>query len=87
MVDNVWVFSLGVEIGSLLAWGALAFFISSQLFRWEPEAKLPRNAKLWALATILPFVLLGFWENHNGQLLSRAATMLNGHPAQSAPQP
>jgi ABC-type multidrug transport system permease subunit len=87
MVDGKSVFSLGVEIGSLLAWGVLAFFISSQLFRWEPEAKLPRNAKLWAVATILPFVLLGIWENHNGQLLSRAETMLNGRPAQNAPQP
>jgi ABC-type multidrug transport system permease subunit len=82
MVDGKSIFSLGVEIGSLLAWGALAFFISAQLFRWEPEAKLPRNAKLWALATILPFVLLGIWENHNGQLLSRAATMMNERPGE-----
>jgi ABC-type multidrug transport system permease subunit len=87
MVDRKSVFSLGVEIGSLLAWGVLAFFISSQLFRWEPEAKLPRNAKLWAVATILPFVLLGIWENHNGKLLSRAESMLNERPAQNAPQP
>jgi ABC-2 type transport system permease protein len=87
MVDRKSVFSLGVEIGSLLAWGALAFFISSQLFRWEPEAKLPRNAKLWAVATILPFVLLGIWENHNGKLLSRAESMLNDRPAERAPQP
>jgi ABC-2 type transport system permease protein len=87
MVDRKSVFSLGVEIGSLLAWGALAFFISSQLFRWEPEAKLPRNAKLWAVATILPFVLLGIWENHNGKLLSRAESMLNERPAERAPQP
>jgi ABC-2 type transport system permease protein len=82
MVDGKSIFSLGVEIGSLLAWGALAFFISAQLFRWEPEAKLPRNAKLWAVATIVPFVLLGIWENHNGQLLSRAATMMNERPAE-----
>lgn len=82
MVDGKSIFSLGVEIGSLLAWGALAFFISAQLFRWEPEAKLPRNAKLWAVATILPFVLLGIWENHNGQLLSRAATMMNERPGE-----
>jgi ABC-type multidrug transport system permease subunit len=87
MVDNVWVFSLGAEIGSLLAWGALAFFISSQLFRWEPEAKLPRNAKLWAAATILPFVLLGIWESHNGKLLSRAESMLNERPAGNTPRP
>jgi ABC-2 type transport system permease protein len=87
MVDGKSIFSLGVEIGSLLAWGGLAFFISSQLFRWEPEAKLPRNAKLWAVATILPFVLLGIWENHNGQLLSRADAMMHERPADKATQP
>jgi len=80
------VLSLGVECLSLLAWGALAFTISSLLFRWEPEAKLPRNAKLWALATILPFVLLGSWENHNGKVLTDAAMMLNQRaPEQPAP--
>jgi ABC-2 type transport system permease protein len=87
MVDGKSIFSLGVEIGSLLAWGGLAFFISSQLFRWEPEAKLPRNAKLWAVATILPFVLLGIWENHNGQLLSRADAMMHERPVDKAAQP
>jgi ABC-2 type transport system permease protein len=81
------VFSLGVEMFSLLAWAALAFTIASLLFRWEPEAKMPRNAKLWAVATILPFVLLGIWENQNGQLLSQAAAMIQNETEQSAPPP
>jgi len=81
------IFSLGVELASLAAWAALAFVISSLLFRWEPEAKLPRNAKLWAVATILPFLLLGIWENRNGTLLSTAAFMMGDRPADSsAPQ-
>jgi ABC-2 type transport system permease protein len=82
MVYSASLFSLGAQIGSLLAWGILAFSIASLLFRWEPEAKLPRNAKLWAVATILPFVLLGIWENHNGKLLNDAAIMLNQRPAE-----
>jgi ABC-2 type transport system permease protein len=85
MVYRQGVPSLMVEIISLLAWGALAFFISSVLFRWEPEAKLPRNAKLWAVATILPFIVLGIWENHNGKVLATAASMFSERPAQSAP--
>jgi hypothetical protein len=68
-----------------LVWGVLAFFISSVLFRWEPEAKLPRNAKLWAVATILPFIVLGIWENHNGKLLATAASMFSDRPAQTPP--
>jgi ABC-2 type transport system permease protein len=85
MVNRAGVLSLGVEIISLAAWAALAFLISSLLFRWEPEARLPRNAKLWAISTILPFFLLGIWENHNGKLLATAASMLSDRPAENAP--
>jgi len=87
MVHNVSVLSLGTQIGSLVAWGVLAFSIASLLFRWEPEAKLPRNAKLWAASTILPFVLLGIWENHNGRLLNDAAVMLYQRAPEQPPAP
>jgi len=85
MVYRQNVFGLGVELGSLAAWGILAFLISSLLFRWEPEAKLPRNAKLWAVSTILPFILLGIWENHNGRLLATAQSMMSDKPAHEGP--
>jgi ABC-2 type transport system permease protein len=49
---------------------AIAFGVSQQLFRWEPEAKVTRQAKLWVAAAIVPFLLLGVWENANGRLLS-----------------
>ena len=58
-----------VEAFSLGIWAILAFFVAAQLFRWEPESKIPRNAKLWAAATALPFILLGIWENQQGTLL------------------
>jgi ABC-type multidrug transport system permease subunit len=54
---------------ALAFWSALSFFVAAQLFRWEPETKIPRNAKLWAAATIIPFVLLGIWEHGNGKML------------------
>ena len=85
MLADAHLYTLGTVVVSLLAWAALAAFISSQLFRWEPEAKLPRNAKLWAASTVLPFILLGIWENHNGNLLATAAYMLEGKPAANAP--
>jgi ABC-2 type transport system permease protein len=85
MVYNTPPWQLGVEIISLVVWAALAFIISSLLFRWEPEAKLPRNAKLWAVSTILPFILLGIWENHSGKLLSTSASMISDKPAENAP--
>lgn len=55
-----------------LALGLLvAFEISRQLFRWEPEAKAPRRAKLWALAALVPFLVFGIWENTVGTRLER----------------
>ncbi len=59
---------LKTEIFALSAWAVLAFFISTQLFRWEPEEKVTRRAKLWALATVLPFLILGVWESKYGKL-------------------
>ena len=31
-----------------------------------------RNAKLWAVATIIPFILLGIWESGKGAMLQEA---------------
>jgi ABC-type multidrug transport system permease subunit len=66
------VWKLLVQILALATWAVLTFFVAAQLFRWEPEAKIPRNAKLWALATALPFFVLGAWENTNGDILKQA---------------
>jgi uncharacterized membrane protein YecN with MAPEG domain len=57
---------LALAIGILVA-----FEISRQLFRWEPEAKVPKSAKLWVLAAMIPFVLFGTYENLQGSRLAR----------------
>lgn len=66
------VWKLLVQLLALAFWAILTFFVATQLFRWEPEAKIPRNAKVWALATAIPFLLLGAWENTNGDILNQA---------------
>jgi hypothetical protein len=57
---------------SLGVCAAIAFVVSQQIFRWEPEAKVPRRAKLWAASTIIPFLLLGIWETAHGDLRATA---------------
>jgi hypothetical protein len=47
-----------------------AFEVSRQLFRWEPEAKAPRRAKLWVLAAMIPFVVFGVYENTYGNRMA-----------------
>jgi ABC-2 type transport system permease protein len=49
----------------------VAFEISRQLFRWEPEAKLPGSAKLWVVVAMIPFVAFGTYENVKGDRLAR----------------
>jgi len=36
--------------------------ISMKLFRWEKEEKIRGSAKLWVLAVLLPFFVMGFWK-------------------------
>jgi ABC-2 type transport system permease protein len=64
-----------IALGSLALWACLTFFLSAQLFRWEPESKIPRRAKLLVAATALPFVLLGIWENSTSRTVSKAKAM------------
>ena len=72
MIDNAGLASLGSYLASLIGCALIAFLIAAQLFRWDPEAKAPRRAKLWALSAIIPFLLLGAWETANGSLRSHA---------------
>jgi ABC-2 type transport system permease protein len=80
------VSKLLIQIFSLACWALLTFFVSVTLFRWEPESKVSRNAKLWALATALPFFMLGVWEGNHGQILvqAQAAYRSLDRPAKSA---
>lgn len=55
-----------------LAIGILASFeISRQLFRWEPESKVPARAKFWVLVALIPFLVFGAYENAFGNRLDR----------------
>jgi ABC-2 type transport system permease protein len=49
----------------------VAFEISRQLFRWEPEAKVPGSAKLWVVVAMIPFIAFGTYENVKGDRLTR----------------
>lgn len=70
-----WSQDVVLALASLLVWAALTFFLSTQLFRWEPESKIPRKAKLLAAATAIPFVLLGIWENKTNKTIEKAQAM------------
>jgi ABC-type transport system involved in cytochrome c biogenesis permease component len=66
------IWKLWTEALPLLGWAFLTFIMAANLFRWEPESKIPRKAKLWVIATAVPFLVLGIWEQHSGTLLLQA---------------
>ena len=86
---------LTIDIVALSIGIFVAFEISRQLFRWEPEAKVPKSAKLWVLAAMVPFVLFGTYENFEGtrlksiqsdfHALQMRAAMMERHSSQSEP--
>jgi ABC-2 type transport system permease protein len=65
-----------VALGSLAVWFVLTLFLSSQLFRWEPEAKIARKAKLYVAATAIPFILLGIWESGSGRIIAEEKLLI-----------
>ena len=81
----VWNRDVLIALASLALWACLTFFLSAQLFRWEPESKIPRRAKLLVAATAIPFVLLGIWENHSSRTISKAQAMSESLNAPSKP--
>jgi ABC-2 type transport system permease protein len=68
--------ALRIVIVSLTVWFLLTLFLSSQLFRWEPEAKIGRKAKLYVAATAIPFLLLGLWEAKYGRVIAQENTII-----------
>ena len=72
MIDHTNIGGLGMYVASLVGCALIAFLVAAQLFRWDPEAKAPRRAKLWAAAAIIPFLLLGALETLSGDLRSHA---------------
>ena len=78
-----------VPLVALGIWAFLSFFVATQLFRWEPEVKIPRRAKLWAAATVFPFFFFGLWESHNRQMLDQAQAAFHSaeEPGDSNPPP
>ena len=85
----IWDRNILISLASLLCWAILTFFLSAQLFRWEPEVRVPRKAKLLVAATVIPFLLLGLWESEYGNIPAQAVSAFESlsAPAKSTPPP
>ena len=58
-------------VGALLLTMVLGTFLAVQLFRWEKEEKIrPRN-KLWVLAVLAPFVVMGSCQAYSKEHIGK----------------
>jgi ABC-2 type transport system permease protein len=60
------------EAGALLVTLVLATFIGVKLFRWEKEEKIRGTAKLWLLAVLAPFLILGVYQAYSKDSVVKA---------------
>ena len=60
------------SIGALILTAVMGCFIATKLFRWEKEEKLRAAAKLWVLAVLVPFFVLGAYQVHSGDNIVKA---------------
>lgn len=42
----------------------VGLFVAYKLFRWEKGEKVRASAKLWLVAVLTPFIVLGLWQMH-----------------------
>lgn len=50
----------------------VGLFLSVKLFRWEKEEKVKSSAKLWVLAALTPFLLLGVYQAYSKESLNQS---------------
>jgi imidazolonepropionase-like amidohydrolase/ABC-type multidrug transport system permease subunit len=61
-----------LSVVALIVTMVIGTFIAAKLFRWEKEEKLRHSAKLWVLAALAPFFLLGIYQSWSRGDISKA---------------
>jgi imidazolonepropionase-like amidohydrolase/ABC-type multidrug transport system permease subunit len=51
-----------ISLVALIITFAVALIVGTKLFRWEKEEKIQNKAKLWVLAVLAPFLLMGLYQ-------------------------
>jgi len=57
--------------GALVLTALVGTFLGVKLFRWEKEEKMRPAAKLWVLAVLAPFLVMGVWQAHAKDSITR----------------
>jgi len=60
-----------IPVGALLLTMAVSVLVAAKLFRWEKEEKIAGRAKLWIMAVLAPFVLMGAYQFRTSENLEK----------------
>ncbi len=61
----------GPAVVSLLLTIGLGMFLAMQLFRWEKDEKVAPRKKLWVLAVMAPFIVMGCYRAYSKEHLAQ----------------
>jgi imidazolonepropionase-like amidohydrolase/ABC-type multidrug transport system permease subunit len=64
-----------LPIAALLITLFVALVVGTKLFRWEKEEKISSRAKLWILAVLAPFLLMGIYQAKTRENIERAKVL------------
>ena len=62
----------GTSVMALLVTMLVALFVGVKLFRWEKEEKIKNSAKLWIVAVLAPFILMGVYQARTKQNIEKS---------------
>jgi imidazolonepropionase-like amidohydrolase/ABC-type multidrug transport system permease subunit len=62
-------------IVAMLITTVLSTLLGVKLFRWEKEEKIPAAGKLWLLAVLFPFLVLGAWDAYSSHNVRKAKVL------------
>ena len=61
---NQSIFDNGAAVGALLVTTAMGLFLAVKLFRWEKEEKIAPRNRVWVVAVLAPFLIMGCWRSY-----------------------
>jgi imidazolonepropionase-like amidohydrolase/ABC-type multidrug transport system permease subunit len=65
-----------IPTAGLIVTTVVGLFIASKLFRWEKEERIAGRAKLWILAVLAPFFLLGIYQGKTRENIQRQKALM-----------
>jgi ABC-type multidrug transport system permease subunit len=72
MIDGESLWANSFAVVALVITMSVALFIGVKLFRWEKEEKVQNKAKLWIVAVLAPFFVLGVYQARTRENITKA---------------